>query len=159
MAVDLKLYCKHYFYHVEGVLYNKQDRTLRSKKGDLATSMKVTPSCPYLCVNIEGSLYRVHQVVFILHYGYLPLTIDHKDRNKLNNHPENLREASVTGNNDNRGLGKSTTGVKGVLPHGERFRARISVNNKTQHIGLYDTKEEASKARIKYAATLGRVVS
>jgi hypothetical protein len=40
----------------------------------------------------------------------------------------------------------SLSGYKGVGPHGCRWKARIAVNRKTWHIGIFDTPEEAANA-------------
>ena len=41
---------------------------------------------------------------------------------------------------------RSKTGYTGVYQENSRYRAVISINKKTMHIGMYDTPEEAAKA-------------
>ena len=65
-------------------------------------------------------------------------TIDHWDRDGLNNRPINLREATPQQQSANTGLlGNSTTKLKGVDWHKKtgKYRARIKVNGKTRDLG------------------------
>ncbi|QIN99857.1 hypothetical protein misterkot_77 [Salmonella phage misterkot] len=89
----------------------------------------------YLCfrLNVEGYRWelRNHVVIFCLYYGYYPTkTVDHKDTNKLNNHPLNLRESTDAGNAQNRGAGKNNThGHKNLEPLSSgNWRVRITHN-------------------------------
>jgi hypothetical protein len=62
--------------------------------------------------------FLIHRLVYLLHHGYNPESIDHIDGNKLNNAIENLREATNAENMQNTWTQKnSTTGVKGVHAH------------------------------------------
>ncbi len=75
--------------------------------------------------------------------------IDHKDRNPLNNQRKNLRLATKVKNGRNRGLiENSKSGYKGVSwdTNNVKWRARIQVNGKQTHLGLFDDKVEAAKA-------------
>jgi hypothetical protein len=75
--------------------------------------------------------------------------VDHIDGDGLNNTKENLRPATYQQNAWNRGLGKNnTSGYKGVVWEADRqkWKARIKVNNKYQHLGRYKKKSDAAKA-------------
>ena len=78
--------------------------------------------------------------------------MDHRDRNKINNNWENLREATHQENAFNTGLdGHNTSGYQGVSLHGrpgrrKRWRAYIVVNLKQIGLGYYYTPEKASAA-------------
>lgn len=50
----------------------------------------------------------------------------------------------------------STSGVRGVIPEGKRWTARIGINGKRVHIGVFDTKEEAAAA---YATAVEKRIS
>jgi hypothetical protein len=70
-------------------------------------------------------------------------TIDHKDRNKLNNQRQNLREATKAQQMANLGPLPNRP-YRGVSLHRQSgcWRARINQH----HIGLYDTPQEAAIA-------------
>ena len=73
--------------------------------------------------------------------------VDHRDHDKHNNNILNLRYASDIENGRNRGMHKNnTTNFKGIHRHGKKYRAQITNGGKKIHIGLYETKEEASEA-------------
>ena len=75
--------------------------------------------------------------------------VDHIDRDPLNNRRENLRLA--TGSENMRNLVKhkdNTSGYKGVYFHKgtRKWQAKIAVNHKQIHLGLFDTPEAAAAA-------------
>ena len=75
--------------------------------------------------------------------------IDHIDNNPANNNVKNLRWATQKDNSCNRGKQKSnTSGFKGVSFNKplNKYQARININGKLKHIGLFLTPEEASEA-------------
>jgi hypothetical protein len=95
----------------------------------------------YWCVRLGGNLYQAHRIVWAIANGKSPVGfIDHIDRNRENNAIENLRLATKTENNQNRifqGYGVHAPGV---------YRARIRVNGKMVHLGLFKTIEESKAA-------------
>lgn len=79
------------------------------------------------------------------------IEVDHKDNDGLHNWRDNLRECTHAQNLSNRGLfSNSTTGYKGVSifrQNGKvRYQAKIRVDGKLIHLGLFDTDVEAAKA-------------
>lgn len=107
----------------------------------------------YLHVNISAAFYRVHRLVFFMHYGYEPdFGIDHVDCDRLNNRPSNLRPATDQQNAGNtKPPRNNTSGFKGVYRHsrGTRWCAQIKRNGETIYLGIFDTAEQAAQA---YAA-------
>lgn len=74
--------------------------------------------------------------------------VDHRDGDGLNNVDENLRECTNTQNTRNRGKQRNnTSGFKGVYSHRGKYRAKIWVDNKIIHLGVFNTAEEAAHAR------------
>jgi hypothetical protein len=69
--------------------------------------------------------------------------LDHIDRNPSNNKISNLRSITRQKNIFNRDF-KGYTKIKRVKK--DKFKVGIILNGKYKHIGLYDTKEEASQA-------------
>lgn len=66
--------------------------------------------------------------------------IDHRDRNPLNNRRENLRPCTHEQNMQNK---VTRPGLKGVEQIGGRWRAKY----RAQHLGMFDSFEDAAKAR------------
>ncbi len=100
----------------------------------------------YLRVQVNNKAYLVHQIVFLIHRGYIPTMIDHLDGNKLNNKIENLRECTPSQNQCNAKLRKdSITGVKNVSKHKKdgKFHVRFYVEGKRKTIAIVDDLELA----------------
>lgn len=73
--------------------------------------------------------------------------IDHKDRNPLNNQRSNLREATHSLNAVNRISTKNSSGFRGVfLEWNGKWKAAIRVKGTKIHLGMFNTREEASVA-------------
>lgn len=90
--------------------------------------------------NGEQRRLYVHRVAFLLMTGNQPEIVDHVDGNRLNNKFSNLREATTSQNNRNRGIKGSHTTISSGLrvgvtvvnrSYGSYFMARIKVGEKT----------------------------
>lgn len=83
---------------------------------------------------------------------------DHIDGDKLNNQSHNFRKATHAQNNYNRNIeGKrNSSGFKGVswFPPARKFRARIKINRKEIHIGLFNNPKVAAGIYDDYAVYL-----
>jgi hypothetical protein len=74
---------------------------------------------------------------------------DHIDGNGLNNQRANLREATKQQNGFNYRSSSGVSCFKGVSPYPydvSRWRAGIRLNGVRQHLGIFDTEEEAARA-------------
>lgn len=103
----------------------------------------------YLDIRVLGKLYRAHRLAWLYMTGEWPSgVIDHRDHQKTNNKYANLRDVTHAVNLQNqiRARSDSHLGVLGVIRSGPKFRAEISVDGKSRHIGSYDTPEQASEA-------------
>lgn len=100
----------------------------------------------YAVARINGRVLKMHRVILDAEDG---TTIDHINRNKLDNRRSNLRECTQIGNVRNGSLAKNnTTGHTGIRKmKGGKYAARIMVNRKELWLGSYETKEEAVAAR------------
>lgn len=102
----------------------------------------------------------VHRLIFLWHNGYLPeapLTIDHINRNKLDNRIENLRVATPSQQAANSGKkSRNTTGLKGVAKANAsgKYAAAILVDGERVYLGCFDTPEAAHAAYLKAAKEL-----
>lgn len=115
---------------------------------------------PALCCNWNG--YKVgvilckrsvqaHRVAFKYMHGHDPVgQIDHINGIRFDNRIANLRDVTVLENRRNAACpSHNTSGFIGVRfrPDRNRWRAHISVNNNTKHLGSFSTREEAIAAR------------
>jgi HNH endonuclease len=97
---------------------------------------------------IFGQSIYAHQVIWRMMTGVNPPEIDHVDGNPLNNAWSNLRVAIAGINQRNAKRRRdNSSGQVGVVRRGERWIAQIGANGTTNHIGIYDTREEAIAAR------------
>ena len=115
------------------------------KVGDIAGTLK---SHGYICVGINYNSYRAHRLIFLMHKGYLPKTIDHINGDKLDNRIENLRAATVGQNQHNRKTNaNNTSGYKGVSWNKaqKKWTARITLERKIIHLGYFANVEEAAE--------------
>jgi len=104
----------------------------------------------YCVVRFKGRNVRYHNIKWILKFGSIPKdkTIDHIDRNPINNKFENLRLATDTQQNMNR---ESYENQKGCCFDKARnkWRAQISINSKNIHLGYYLSELEARQIYLK----------
>lgn len=148
-------YVKSLFDYRDGNLYWKVAKGRRVKVGDLAG----TVSMGYRRVKIDGKIYAVHRLIFILHHGSILKYLDHIDGNPLNNSIGNLRDATSQENNRNRKKIKSyggkspTSRFKGVswYEQYEKWQVRIGINGKRKHLGYFTLEIDAAKAYDKVA--------
>ena len=97
----------------------------------------------------DGPKYkRVHRLVAENFLDWKEnLQVDHIDHNINNNCIQNLRMATNQEQQHNTKVKKNNKlQIKGVEQAGKKFRARIMINGKHIHLGMFETKEEASIA-------------
>lgn len=88
----------------------------------------------YRHVTWLGKVHKVHRLIFLLHYGYLPPEVDHINCDRQDNRLENLRPATRSENQCNRGaLANNTSGYPGVTWHkkSKAWCVRVMKNGKT----------------------------
>lgn len=140
---------KETFEYRNGDLYHKVARAnaiVGTKAGCLNTANG------YISVSIYGMIFNAHVIIFAIHHGYIPEMVDHIDRDKTNNHIDNLRAATKTINAINTGINNNnTSGTKGVYfnKRDNVWFAAIKVNYKQIHLGQFKNKEDAITARKK----------
>lgn len=104
----------------------------------------------YLAMSHNDSQYLIHRMIWLYVEGWLPEQVDHKDHNRMNNKWDNLRAVDNQTNSKNCSVSSnSTTGTNGVskIKATGKYRAYINNNRKQIHIGVFDSLEEAKKAR------------
>ena len=88
----------------------------------------------YRHVTWLGKVYKVHRLIFLLEYGYLPPEVDHINGDRQDNRIENLRAADRSQNQCNRSaLANNTSGYPGVSWHkkSKAWCVRVMKNGKT----------------------------
>lgn len=134
--------------YAEIVIYNRYCNKICTTKIDLDDVERCSKYKWRLVKNYIRYNNKAYLHHFILtnniNYNYIGnnLVIDHINRDTLDNRKCNLRIVTISDNNINR-TNKSRGYDK--LPSG-RYRARISINNKNVHLGVFDTKEGAVAA-------------
>jgi hypothetical protein len=90
---------------------------VKAYKGCPAGSLGSRDGVPYYSTSANGKRYRVHRIIWELHFGPIPsgMQIDHIDRDSLNNKLGNLRLVSSKTNSRNQSFRETnTSGVCGV---------------------------------------------
>lgn len=102
----------------------------------------------YLDVTVADQKIRVHRIIWAMHTGTWPTkSLDHINRNRLDNPFANLREATHSQNIANQPVSpRSKVGLKGVCAHYKRFRAQIKTPDGVLYLGMFDTPELAHAA-------------
>lgn len=105
----------------------------------------------YLRVCVKSRLCSVHRVIWVIVYGREPKNyIDHINHVKSDNRLVNLRDVTNQDNQRNQlKSARNTSGITGVYWHklNKKWSARIQINNKDKHLGLFADKFEAICAR------------
>lgn len=99
--------------------------------------------------HLLGVSYRAHRIIWKVMTGETPDQIDHIDGDRGNNRWDNLRCVTLAENAKNyKRRADNTSGVIGVswYPHG-RKTGKWLVKISNQHVGLFDTLEDAVTAR------------
>lgn len=135
-----------------GIFTWKNPTSIRVKKGQVAGSINKRG---YVEIRLDKKLYYGHRLVWLYFFEEWPEDeIDHEDGVEFNNSLDNLRDATRQENVRNRGINKNnTSGFKGVsfYKRDNNYKAAITLNNKTIHLGYFDTAEEAYEEYVKAA--------
>ena len=107
----------------------------------------------YIRIRVGKKLYLAHRLAwFYVHGVWPPHTIDHINRDPLDNRIENLRLATPAENSQNISLSAiNSSGATGVSLRKKtnKWRAYITKNYKQIHIGFFDNLNDAIEAREK----------
>lgn len=135
---------------ITGKFYWLKSTAKRVKVGDVAGHLN---SNGYGTIKINGKIYRTHRLAWFWVTGVWPESmIDHKNGKKDANYWLNLREATNSQNQCNRGIpSNNTSGYKGVCwnKSNKKWIAIIVENNMQKYLGSYETPELAYAERLK----------
>lgn len=130
------------------MIWKIKKRNSRKNAGEKAGHFNNAIKHPRHVVMINFKNYGASRIIFLWHHGYLPINVDHKDRDTTNDRIENLRPATRGENQRNRTSSKNSRskylGV--VCDRNKYWLCRICINGKTKHIGCFKTEEEAALA-------------
>jgi hypothetical protein len=140
-----------------GVFTWKKKVTKNKMIGDRAGS---TNKDGYETIMLEGKNYASHRLAWFFVHGVWPAEcIDHINLDASDNRIANLREASRAENNRNtKAPSNSSTGIKGITWNKDckKWAAKITVNKKQKHLGVFADIEEAKAVLAKVRAELHR---
>jgi len=110
----------------------------------------------YRVVKIGKVAVYAHRLIWFYIFGEWPKgQIDHHNGNKLDNRVVNFRVSTQSQNKSNSKKPRSnTSGYKGVVKCGLRWKAQITHQQKVIYLGLYDTREAAHEAYVAAANEL-----
>ena len=149
-VITQELIRKYCTYHKEGYLtWKERWPYLKAKVGDIVGNVD---SSGYSRLKFFGNRASLHRLIFCYHRGYFPSKVDHKDRDKLNNKIENLRDVTHAGNAQNRSSCKgSSSQYLGVSKRKTSWEANIYPSTGGIYIGNYKKEEVAAAAYNVYA--------
>lgn len=108
--------------------------------------------CGYRTGSIFEKVYKAHRVIWAIVHGIWPEgQVDHINGVRSDNRLVNLRDVTISTNQRNAKMqSNNTSGVTGVSYFAARkkWRADIKIGNKYKFLGMFDTIEEATAARV-----------
>ena len=146
--IDPELVRKHFAYDTETGELRWRIGSRRVKVGDVA-GHAVSAEDGRIKVGFLYKTVWAHQLIWAYQTGEWPTHfIDHINRNPSDNRWCNLRAATHVENRANQTKTNNKYGYRGLywIKHTSKWGARVTVNNKTHHIGCYETKEKAHEA-------------
>ena len=132
-------------------LYTSKNERITISSLDIPKVMQITwhiHKSGYVQGRLANKIIKLHRYIMDCPQD---LFVDHIDRDKLNNTRNNLRICTRKINNQNKGVYKNNHAEsKGVsfIPRLNKWRARVYIEGKEIHLGVYDTKDEAISQRI-----------
>lgn len=125
-------YLESLYFYKDGKLFyqhREMSRGRQSVKGGREVST-YSDGCGYLRMVLNRKTWPVHRMIWQLIYGDLSTTdtIDHIDRNKVNNVISNLRKATHKEQSRNKGVPKNNeTGFVGVCRNVKKFTTKSGI--------------------------------
>lgn len=139
---------KELFDYQDGQLVRKigRGKNNSSSRWKAGTFLGHKVDAGYVLASVDYKTYKLHRLIWLWHFGNFPKNhIDHIDGNPSNNRIENLREATDAQNmqNQRKARRNNKLGWQGVYQVNGKFRAALTTDGKTKHLGYFSTPEEA----------------
>ena len=114
------------------------------------------PPGEYIGMSIDNRNHACHRLAWLYVYGSFPDGyLDHINGDRHDNRIANLRPATRSQNHGNsRRPRHNTSGFKGVTKVRNKWRAQITKNNRSIHLGTFNTPEAAHAAYCEAAQKL-----
>lgn len=141
---------KHLRFDFELGCFMRKTSVGNAKAGRRAGYISKDGKYSIICLNKVD--YFEHNLVWFYFKGEFPpagLEIDHENRNRSYNHPDNLRIGTRSDNNGNMGLRRDNkAGYRGVHFNKEKnkYCAQATRNRITKSLGYFNSALEAAKA-------------
>lgn len=118
---------------------------VRSMKWRRAIDKRSETRTCYAVFSRVGEMICLHRLIMRATTGQ---TVDHRDRDGLNNHRDNLRLCTLSQNRANgRQWKQPASGFRGVYASGAKWMACISDNgHRVRYLGAFISKEDAARA-------------
>ena len=130
---------REHFELVDGKVYRKTAEGL--------VPAKEHGSNGYTYVHYTKTTVKSHRLIWMLHYGYTPIFLDHINGNRTDNRIENLREVSNRENGQNMQIHREGKPPGVVRKQGKYYaQIRIHTQGNQAHVGPYTTEKDAACA-------------
>jgi len=100
----------------------------------------------YIRIQIGENFYPSHRLIMLAFVGESDKVVDHINRIKHDNRFENLRYVNPNENQWNRDC---MDNAKGYSWNRNKWIARIRINGKLKHLGMFENKQDAHQAYLK----------
>lgn len=146
-----------------GIFTRRISTSSNARAGDIAGYVKKDG---YLWITIGGHVYAAHRLAWLYMTGAWPCNeVDHRNLDKSDSRWLNLREATRTQNEQNKGLlASNKSGLKGACWNCKhrQWRAQIHIAKKQIFLGHFNTPEAAHaayrEAAVRYFGKYARTV-
>lgn len=148
---NLELFNEWFNYDSETGHLTWRKKKGRRKAGDTAgKTYKNSGGKTYGQVKLNQISYMTHRICFMMHYGFLPIEVDHINGDGTDNRAKNLRCANRQTNAMNmRKFKTNTSGITGVSwdKRNKKWYSYIKINQSMINLGRFTDKFEAICAR------------
>ena len=148
MKITHEVLCQYLSYNKETGIFTWIVNKGKMRFGNIAGTLH--PS-GYIRITLLNKKYAAHRLAWFYVTGVIPNNcIDHINSISKDNRFSNLRDVTILGNMQHmtKPMRNNKSGFLGVLRHKNKWQAKISINGKIKHLGLFDTPYDAHIAYV-----------